>query len=291
MGKPPQLTPEQRSAALLKASQSRQVRAGVKAKVKQGDLSIADVLQLAATDGAVAKMRVAELFESISGVGKVRAQGLMAKLKISPTRRVQGLGKHQLLALAAQFESPLDKSRPGKLIVLSGPGGVGKSTVAKALRERGEFWVSISATTRPPRSNEVPGDDYLFLSEDEFTTAIESAQFLEWAPFAGARYGTPKAPVEAALRAGKSVLLEIDIAGAKQVKAHVPSALLIFLEPPSWEDLVSRLEGRGTDSVERRAARLTLAQEELAAAAFFDKVLVNDEVERVVTSLISFVSA
>ena len=113
---------------------------------------------------------------------------------------------------------------------------------------------------------------------------------MEWANFAGARYGTPRKPVEDALRDGKSVLLEIEIAGAKQVKERAPEAILVFLEPPSWEELVSRLEGRGTDSPERRAARLELAQEELAQAGFFDISLVNERVEEVVAHLISLVT-
>ena len=173
------------------------------------------------------------------------------------------------------------------MLVLSGPGGVGKSTISKLLGESGKFWVSISATTRTARHNESDGVDYFFYTDEEFDNAVKSALFLEWAYFAGARYGTPRKPVEDALREGKSVLLEIEIAGAKQVKERAPEAVLVFLEPPSWEELVSRLEGRGTDSPERRAARLELAQEELSQAGFFDISLVNERVEEVVATLIS----
>jgi guanylate kinase len=133
--------------------------------------------------------------------------------------------------------------------------------------------------------------DYHFFSNEEFDAAISANDFLEWAEFAGNRYGTPRKAVEDSLRNGKSVLLEIEISGAKQVKAKVPDAILVFLEPPTWEELVSRLEGRGTDSPERRAARLALAQEEMAQASFFDKVLINDQVDGVVASLIEFASA
>jgi len=115
---------------------------------------------------------------------------------------------------------------------------------------------------------------------------VKTDLFLEWAEFAGNRYGTPRKPVEDALREGKNVLLEIEISGAKQVKESAPEALLIFLQPPSWEELVSRLEGRGTDSPERRAARLALAQEELAQAGLFDLSVVNTRVEEVVERLI-----
>jgi len=286
MGTPPQLTAEQRVAALAKAAVSRKRRADVKNQIKNGQLGIDDVLSLALTDEAIGKMRVKELLESLSGVGKIRVISLMERLNISPTRRIQGLGRHQLKELRNEFVKTDSAVKPGRLLVLSGPGGVGKSTVAKKLREAGEFWVSVSFTTRTPRINELEGRDYFFVTNDVFSQMISEDKFLEWAEFAGNRYGTPQQQVEDALRQGKNVLLEIEIAGAKQVKAHLPQSVLVFLEPPTWEELVSRLEGRGTDGEQRRAERLELAQEELAAAAFFDVVLVNDQVESVVQKLI-----
>ena len=288
MGAPPQLSAEQRSAALAKAKESRQVRSAAKTKIKSGDLSLSDVFTLAEKDSFIAKMRVFELLASLNGVGKIRATAIMERLNISPTRRIQGLGKHQISALRSEF-SPA-QSR-GKLIVLSGPGGVGKSTIAAYIREHGTFWVSVSSTTRQPRVNEKNGVEYYFLTEEEFDQEITKNHFLEWAHFAGARYGTPREPVEQELSAGKNVLLEIDIEGAKQVKLHAPEAILVFLEPPSWEELVSRLERRATDSPQRRAERLQLAQEELATASFFDHRLINDQVENVVQKLLSLASA
>ena len=283
---PPKLTAEQRSAALAKSTAARQVRAATKARVKSGDLSLSAIFDLAKSDEAIAKMRVVELLESFSGVGKVRAIATLDRLQISQTRRIQGLGVAQRQNLLREFPDRVAAAQRGKLLVLSGPGGVGKSTVAKALRSTNAFWVSISATTRVARHNEVDGSDYYFYSDEEFDSAVKSALFLEWAEFAGNRYGTPRKPVEDALRDGKNVLLEIEIAGAKQVKESAPEAILVFLQPPSWEELVSRLEGRGTDSPERRAARLALAQEELAQVGLFDLSLVNERVEEVVERLI-----
>lgn len=285
---PPALTPEQRADALIKAAHSRRARAEVKAKVKAELMGISDVLILAKSDPAIAKMRVSELLESLPGVGKIRAAAIMERMAISPPRRIQGLGIHQRAELISEFK-PV--GHRGRLLVLSGPGGVGKSTVASRLRQAHEnFWVSVSATTRPPRHNEKDGVDYYFLSEEEFDKRIEKDDFLEWAQFAGARYGTPREGVEKALSEGKNVLLEIEIEGARQVRTHSQEAVLVFLEPPSWEDLVSRLEGRGSDSPERRSHRLELAASELATAKEFDVVIVNDHVEKVVEALVALAS-
>ena len=288
MGVPPQLTPEQRAAALMQATASRRRRAEIKLQVKTGAITIKDVIELVETDSALAKMRVRELLESIPGVGKIRAAAMMERLGISTPRRLQGLGVHQRSELMKELNLDI---RKGKLLVLSGPGGVGKSTVAARLRELSDFFVSVSATTRAPRPGEKNGIDYFFLSDAEFDQSVARAEFLEWAAFAGARYGTPRAGVENALNSGKNVLLEIDIAGAAQVKRHIAQSILIFLQPPTWDHLVSRLAGRGSDTPERRAQRLELAQAEMAAARNFDVVLVNDEVENVVSRLVSLATS
>lgn len=292
MSVPPTLTPEQRAEALVKATAARRSRAQMKSKVKSGEISIGDVLNFAREDQAIGKMRVSELLESLPSVGKIRAKLIMERLSISPTRRVQGLGKHQRRGLLDEFHPPeqVPASQRGRLIVLSGPGGVGKSTVAMRLREVSDFWVSVSATTRAPRVSEEHGIDYYFLTQEEFEREVATNKFLEWAQFAGARYGTPREGVERALARGQNVLLEIEIEGARQVRAHSKEAILVFLEPPSWEHLVARLEGRGSDSPERRAHRLELAQYELALSKEFDVVIVNDQVERVVEALVALAS-
>ena len=172
--------------------------------------------------------------------------------------------------------------------MLSGPGGVGKSTVSDYLRKNSsEIWVSVSATTRAPRAGEIDGVDYFFQSEHVFKEQIARGDFLEWAYFAGNYYGTPKGPVSEKISSGKSVLLEIEISGAKQVRAASESAYLVFLAPPSISELERRLLGRGTESPERAAQRLEIAQEEMAQSHWFDEVLVNTSVEEVAARLIT----
>jgi guanylate kinase len=177
-------------------------------------------------------------------------------------------------------------------MVLSGPGGVGKSTVSQYLRRvSNEIWVSVSATTRAPRPGELEGIDYLFTSEAGFTRLIEEGEFLEWVHFAGNYYGTPKRAVLEKIAAGKSVLLEIEISGARQVRAASADAYLVFLAPPSISELERRLVGRGTDSPERAAQRLEIAQEEMAQSHWFDEVLINSSVEEVAARLITLASS
>jgi guanylate kinase len=172
--------------------------------------------------------------------------------------------------------------------VLSGPSGVGKSTVLARIREAyPQVWTSISVTTRAPRPGEVHGREYYFVDDEEFDRLIASGQLLEWATFVGHRHGTPRAPVEEKLAAGVPVLLEIDLAGARQVRAADPSALLVFLAPPSWDELVRRLNGRGTEAPEIISRRLDEAKVELAAEPEFDVTLVNTSVQEVCDDLVA----
>ena len=169
-----------------------------------------------------------------------------------------------------------------RLVVLAGPTAVGKGTVAAYIREHyPEVWLSVSATTRPPRPGEVDGVHYYFMTDDEFAEMAANGGFLEHAIVHGrASYGTPKAPVEQAIADGRLPLLEIDLQGARQVRAAAPDAKLVFLLPPSWDELVHRLVGRGTEGEEERARRLRTAKHELASQGEFDYRVVNDDVAR-----------
>ena len=167
-----------------------------------------------------------------------------------------------------------------RLTVLAGPTAVGKGSVAADIREHHpEVWISVSATTRAPRPGEEHGVHYWFVSDEEFDAMVERGDLLEWAVVHNsARYGTPRGPVEEVLASGRPALLEIDLQGARQVRASMPEALFVFLSPPSWEELVRRLVGRGTETEAERERRLDSAVEELAAEEEFDVSVVNHEV-------------
>jgi guanylate kinase len=177
-----------------------------------------------------------------------------------------------------------------RLTVLSGPSGVGKSTVVAELsRTCPQVWISVSVTTRHPRPGEMNGREYYFVDSDEFDRLVASGALLEWARFAGHRYGTPREPLKHQLEAGVSCLLEIDLAGARQVKRAEPDARLVFLAPPSWDELVRRLTGRGTEPAEVLERRLATARHELAAADEFEVTLVNTSVEDVCRQLVTLI--
>ncbi len=178
---------------------------------------------------------------------------------------------------------------PPRLVVLAGPTAVGKGSVAATIREdHPDVWISVSVTTRKPRPGEVDGFHYHFVSDDEFDRMIAEGELLEYAVVHGrAKYGTPRGPVEAALASGRPALLEIDLQGARQVRETMPSALFVFLAPPSWEELVRRLVGRGTETEEERERRLATARTELAAEQEFDVTIVNREVHSAADELVT----
>jgi guanylate kinase len=176
-----------------------------------------------------------------------------------------------------------------RLVVLAGPTAVGKGTVAAEVRDtHPEVWISVSATTRRPRPGEEDGVHYWFVADEEFDRMVADGELLEWAlVHQSARYGTPRRPVERALAEGRPAMLEIDLQGARQVRETMPEALFVFLKPPSWEELVRRLVGRGTESAEERALRLDTARLELAAEAEFDVTIVNHEVHAAADQLVA----
>lgn len=179
---------------------------------------------------------------------------------------------------------------PSRLTVLAGPTAVGKGTVSADVRARyPQVWLSVSATTRPPRPGEVDGVHYHFVDDATFDRMVAGGELLEWAVVHGRyRYGTPRGPVEQALAEGRPALLEIDLQGARQVRQSMPGALFVFLAPPSWEELVRRLVGRGTESAAERERRLATARIELAAESEFDVTVVNDDVRRATDELVSW---
>ncbi|WP_454048541.1 guanylate kinase [Cellulomonas sp. Marseille-Q8402] len=176
-----------------------------------------------------------------------------------------------------------------RLTVLAGPTAVGKGTVSADLRARyPQVWLSVSATTRSPRPGEVDGVHYHFVTPEQFDAMVADGELLEWAVVHGRnRYGTPRRPVEERLAAGEPALLEIDLQGARQVRTTMPEAQFVFLAPPSMEELVRRLVGRGTEDEEERARRLQTAEVEMAAEPEFDHVVVNDDVRRATDELVA----
>ena len=176
-----------------------------------------------------------------------------------------------------------------RLTVLAGPTAVGKGSVAADIRKNHpDVWISVSVTTRRPRPGEVHGKHYYFVSDEEFDRLVADDQLLEWAVVhQAARYGTPRLPVEETLAQGRPALLEIDLQGARQVRRTMPEALFVFLKPPSWEELVRRLVGRGTEDEEERARRLQTALEEMAAEPEFDVAVVNHEIHAAAEELVA----
>jgi guanylate kinase len=280
--KPPEVD---RAAGSRAAVAARRARAEVKRQVASRERTALDVAQSAwAGDPAApeATLRVSELLKSVPTLGPTRTERVMAELGIAASKRVGGLGSRQRVhlrdyLLAREGTQPRPRSR---LVVLAGPTAVGKGTVSRHIRETyPDVLLSVSATTRPPRPGEIEGEHYYFLSDAEFDAMIERGEFLEYATVHNAsRYGTPRPPIDRALADGKSVLLEIDLQGARAVKAAMPEALLVFLLPPTWEELVRRLVGRGTESAEEQQRRLDTAKVELAAQDEFDVKVVNEEV-------------
>jgi guanylate kinase len=297
---PPSLDPEERRRNAELAIAARRERSKIKSALKEGSLSMREIFD--SSSAAAQRMRVIELLTSLPQMGPLRAESLMEKVGISRTRRIAGLGVRQRRELLTLVErnipskmlstlGAMSSAFYGRLFVISGPGGVGKSTITQEVARFEDFFLSISVTTRSPRDGEQDGVHYHFVTRAEFEARIANNEFMEWAEFAGNLYGTLEEDVQRHRLAGKHVLLEIELQGARQVKKVHPEAVLVFISPPSWEELEGRIRGRGSDSDERIRERLAIAQEEMAAAKEFDHVLVNSEVAEVVSRLVALVTS
>ena len=295
----PRVTPPDvdRVAAAQAAVAARRARAAVKLAVASRQRRALDVAESAwagEPTSPEATLRVRELLMSIPSLGPTRTDRAMEQLGIASSKRVGGLGVRQRTKLRDYLRvregiGPLPTSR---LVVLAGPTAVGKGTVSRYIRENSPtVALSISATTRAPRPGEIDGEHYYFVDDAEFDAMIARGDFLEYATVHNAsRYGTPRPPIDAALAEGRSVLLEIDLQGARAVKREMPEALLVFLLPPSWEELVRRLVGRGTESAEEQARRLETAKVELRAQDEFDVKVVNREVGQAAAEVVELLA-
>lgn len=284
-----------RAAASRRAVAARRERAALKKDVAMRVLTPQDLLARAwqDPDSAAAAMRVTEFLTAIPAIGEGKRDRILAELGISPVKRIGGLGTRQRVALTRFLDERWPRLEPrrgrSRLMVLAGPTAVGKGTVAARIAaEHPEIHLSVSATTRPPRPGENDGEHYFFVDDAEFDRMVADGELLEHATVHNAyRYGTPRAPLDSALAEGRTVLLEIDLQGARQVRAAEPSATLVFLLPPSWDELVHRLVGRGTEGEEERTRRLRTAKRELAAQGEFDFRVVNDDVARAAEEVVS----
>lgn len=270
-----------RVAASRAAVHARQERAELKEKLRRGELSALKLVELGRDEEhPAARLRVKEMLLMLPGIGEVKMRRVLEDLKISEKKRLGGLGGKQRARLVTWLNARNGVADKPQITVLAGPTAVGKGTVVSYLKQHyPQVRLSVSATTRAPRPGEIDGEHYYFVSDAEFDRMLAQNELLEWATVHGVhRYGTPKQPLLDAAAAGYLVLLEIDLQGARQVRAADPAAQLVFLAPPSWEELVSRLTGRGTESPDEQERRLSTAKVEMAAASEFDVVIVNDVV-------------
>lgn len=291
--KPPEVD---RVAAARAAVAARRARAAVKASIATRErraLEVAEAAWKGPATAPEATLRVRELLMSVPTLGPTRADRVMEQLGIAASKRVGGLGIRQRAKLRDYLLQREGGTRtPSRLVVLAGPTAVGKGSVSSYIRENyPDVLLSISATTRPPRVGEVDGQHYYFVSDDQFDDMVEKGEFLEYATVHNAyRYGTPRPPIDAALSQGRSVLLEIDLQGARAVRAAMPEALLVFLLPPTWDELVRRLVGRGTEDPVEQARRLATARVELRAQDEFDVKVVNSDVSQAAQEVVELLA-
>jgi guanylate kinase len=277
----------------------RQARAQLKKDIKSGKRHPMDVFdQGVERHNQVAKgLRVDWFLRSLPGWGETKAQRFLADLDINPRLTLGGLRVRQQVAFRRKLAGVVGRGQgagdTGTIVVVAGPTAVGKGTINRHIVDsRDDIEMSVSATTRPPRPGEVDGVDYHFVDNDRFDQMVDLGQLLEWATVHGKhRYGTPQAGVESQRDAGKTVILEIDVQGARQIRSRLPDALFIFIAPPSFDELAKRLAGRGTETHEEQARRLATATLEMAAKDEFDAVVINDVVEKAAQKVVDLIFA
>lgn len=276
-----------RAAASRRAVAARRARASIKRDLSTRVVTPQAVIERGFADplSAEGTLRITDFLTALPAIGVGKRERFLHELDISPIKRIGGLGVRQRAVLRELLDErlpePVARADRSRLLVLAGPTAVGKGTVAARIKENHpELLLSVSATTRAPRPGEVEGEHYFFVDDREFDRMIDAGELLEHATVHNRhRYGTPRGPIEAALAEGRSVLLEIDLQGARQVREAEPTATLVFLLPPTWDELVQRLVGRGTEEAEERNRRLKTAKKELAAQSEFDYFVVNDDVD------------
>ena len=288
-----------RAAAARRAVERRRARASVKRDLTMRVVTPQSVLHRATEDpdSVEGSMRITDFLLALPAIGAGKRDRVLEQLHISPVKRLGGLGARQRRVLEEwldeRFPVPTPRGARSRLLVLAGPTAVGKGTVAAHIRENNpEIHLSVSATTRPPRPGEIDGVHYYFVDDAEFDRMVRDRELLEYATVHNSyRYGTPRPPIDRALDAGEKVMLEIDLQGARQVRDAMPEAVLVFLLPPTWDELVRRLIGRGTESPEEQARRLETAKVELAAQDEFDVRIVNSDVSTAAREVVDLFSA
>jgi guanylate kinase len=275
----------------------RQARAQLKSDIKSGKRHPMEVFDQGVErhNQVVKGLRVDWFLRSLPGWGETKAKRFLADLDINPRLTLGGLRVRQQVAFRRKLAGVIGRGpgapEAGSIVVVAGPTAVGKGTVCRHIVSTNDnIDMSVSATTRPPRPGEVDGVDYHFVDNDTFDQMIELGQLLEWAVVHGQhRYGTPQAGVESQRDAGKTVILEIDVQGARQIRSRLPEALFIFIAPPSFDELAKRLAGRGTETPDEQTTRLTTATFEMAAKDEFDAVVVNDVVEKAAQKVVDLI--
>jgi len=275
----------------------RRARAELKKRLSEGHYRLVEIFDEAEdpnSDPILRGLRVSWFLRSIPGFGEVKARRLLDELGINPAATLGGLRIRQRGMLRVAVQSLYRKYFPhkrGVLVILAGPSGVGKGTVVRWITsEFDDFVASVSATTRPQRKGEKEGEHYFFVSNSRFENFIEEGELLEWAVVHGEhRYGTPLGPVNELLDAGKKVILEIDVQGARQVRRVVGRSISIFLAPPSLKELESRLARRNTEEAAERSLRMVSAQKEMKHQVEFDHVLKNYSVEETGRNVVDLV--